>query len=316
MKKLFFLLALIAVKTNAQELTLQDAINLALKNSFDIQIAKNVVDANKINNNIGVAGGLPTVAATASNQESVVNINQKLNTGTEITRDGATSNNLTANVSGTMLLYNGYRVVATKKRLEILQQQSEQNKRNITVKASALDVAKEQMQEAISHLENVLGKIRAGKANPQMLDSVHVDYYGTPTPIAQVANVNTPDARTIVVQPWEKNLIAAIEKAITDANLGLNPQNDGIVIRLSIPPLTEERRKDLVKRVKAEGEAGKVAIRNIRKDVNEKIKKQQKEGVAEDDAKTAEAEVQKVTDSYIVKVDKHIEVKEKDIMTV
>jgi len=127
MKKLFFLLALIAVKTNAQELTLQDAINLALKNSFDIQIAKNVVDANKINNNIGVAGGLPTVAATASNQESVVNINQKLNTGTEITRDGATSNNLTANVSGTMLLYNGYRVVATKKRLEILQQQSEQN---------------------------------------------------------------------------------------------------------------------------------------------------------------------------------------------
>ncbi len=127
MKKLFFLLALIAVKTNAQELTLQDAINLALKNSFDIQITKNVADANKINNNIGVAGGLPSIAATASNQESVVNINQKLNTGTEITRDGATSNNLTANVSGTMLLYNGYRVVATKKRLEILQQQSEQN---------------------------------------------------------------------------------------------------------------------------------------------------------------------------------------------
>jgi outer membrane protein len=127
MKKLFFLLALIVVKTNAQELTLQDAINLALKNSFDIQIAKNVADANKINNNIGVAGGLPTVAATATNQESVVNINQKLNTGTEITRDGATSNILTANVSGTMLLYNGYRVVATKKRLETLQQQSEQN---------------------------------------------------------------------------------------------------------------------------------------------------------------------------------------------
>jgi outer membrane protein TolC len=127
MKKLFFLLALIVVKTNAQELTLQDAINLALKNSFDIQIEKNVADANKINNNIGVAGGLPTVAATATNQESVVNINQKLNTGTEITRDGATSNILTANVSGTMLLYNGYRVVATKKRLETLQQQSEQN---------------------------------------------------------------------------------------------------------------------------------------------------------------------------------------------
>lgn len=179
-----------------------------------------------------------------------------------------------------------------------------------------IEEAKDAMSKAVDHVENELTKIRAGKASPQMLDSVHVDYYGTPTPIAQVANVNTPDARTIVVQPWEKNLISAIEKAITDANLGLNPQNDGMVIRLAIPPLTEERRKDLVKRVKAEGEAGKVAVRNIRKDVNEKIKKQQKEGVAEDDAKTAEAEVQKVTDSYIVKVDKHIEVKEKDIMTV
>lgn len=179
-----------------------------------------------------------------------------------------------------------------------------------------IEEAKDTMSKAVDHVENELTKIRAGKASPQMLDSVHVDYYGTPTPIAQVANVNTPDARTIVVQPWEKNLISAIEKAITDANLGLNPQNDGVVIRLAIPPLTEERRKDLVKRVKAEGEAGKVAVRNIRKDVNEKIKKQQKEGVAEDDAKTAEAEVQKVTDSYIVKVDKHIEVKEKDIMTV
>lgn len=179
-----------------------------------------------------------------------------------------------------------------------------------------IEEAKDAMSKAVDHVENELTKIRAGKASPQMLDSVHVDYYGTPTPIAQVANVNTPDARTIVVQPWEKNLISAIEKAITDANLGLNPQNDGVVIRLVIPPLTEERRKDLVKRVKAEGEAGKVAVRNIRKDVNEKIKKQQKEGVAEDDAKTAEAEVQKVTDSYIVKVDKHIEVKEKDIMTV
>ncbi len=179
-----------------------------------------------------------------------------------------------------------------------------------------IEEAKDAMSKAVDHVENELTKIRAGKASPQMLDSVHVDYYGTPTPIAQVANVNTPDARTIVVQPWEKNLISAIEKAITDANLGLNPQNDGVVIRLAIPPLTEERRKDLVKRVKAEGEAGKVAVRNIRKDVNEKIKKQQKEGVAEDDAKTAEAEVQKVTDSYIVKVDKHIEIKEKDIMTV
>ena len=179
-----------------------------------------------------------------------------------------------------------------------------------------LEEAKENMSKAVDHVEQELTKIRAGKASPQMLDGIHVDYYGSPTPLSQVANVNTPDARTIVVQPWEKSLIPAIEKAITDANLGINPQNDGIVIRLSVPPLTEERRKDLVKKVKAEGEAGKVAIRNIRKDVNEKIKKLQKEGVSEDEAKTGESEVQKLTDSFILKVDKHIEVKEKDIMTV
>ncbi len=179
-----------------------------------------------------------------------------------------------------------------------------------------LEEAKENMSKAVDHVEQELTKIRAGKASPQMLDGIHVDYYGSPTPLSQVANVNTPDARTIVVQPWEKSLIPAIEKAITDANLGINPQNDGIVIRLSVPPLTEERRKDLVKKVKAEGEAGKVAIRNIRKDVNEKIKKLQKEGVSEDEAKTGESEVQKLTDSFILKVDKHIELKEKDIMTV
>jgi ribosome recycling factor len=179
-----------------------------------------------------------------------------------------------------------------------------------------LEEAKENMSKAVDHVEQELTKIRAGKASPQMLDGIHVDYYGSPTPLSQVANVNTPDARTIVVQPWEKSLISAIEKAITDANLGINPQNDGIVIRLSVPPLTEERRKDLVKKVKAEGEAGKVAIRNIRKDVNEKIKKLQKEGVSEDEAKVGEAEVQKLTDSFILKVDKHIELKEKDIMTV
>ncbi len=179
-----------------------------------------------------------------------------------------------------------------------------------------LEEAKENMSKAVDHVEQELTKIRAGKASPQMLDGIHVDYYGSPTPLSQVANVNTPDARTIVVQPWEKSLIPAIEKAITDANLGINPQNDGIVIRLSVPPLTEERRKDLVKKVKAEGEAGKVAIRNIRKDVNEKIKKLQKEGVSEDEAKVGEAEVQKLTDSFILKVDKHIELKEKDIMTV
>lgn len=179
-----------------------------------------------------------------------------------------------------------------------------------------LEEAKELMNKAVDHVENELTKIRAGKATPQMLDGIHVDYYGSSTPLAQVANVNTPDARTIVVQPWEKNMIPVIEKAISDANLGINPQNDGIVIRLSVPALTEERRKDLVKKVKAEGEAGKVAVRNIRKDTNEKIKKLQKEGVSEDEVKVGEAEVQKLTDSYILKIDKHIEVKEKDIMTV
>ncbi len=179
-----------------------------------------------------------------------------------------------------------------------------------------LEEAKEHMNKAVDHVEYELTKIRAGKASPQMLDGIVVDYYGNPTPLTQVANVNTPDARTIVVQPWEKNMIPVIEKAITDANLGINPQNDGSVIRLNIPPLTEERRKDLVKKVKAEGEAGKVAVRNIRKDVNEKIKKLQKEGVSEDEVKVGEAEVQKLTDSFILKIDKHIEVKEKDIMTV
>ncbi len=176
--------------------------------------------------------------------------------------------------------------------------------------------AKEHMSKAVDHVEYELTKIRAGKASPQMLDGIMVDYYGNPTPLNQVANVNTPDARTIVVQPWEKNMIPVIEKSITDANLGINPQNDGSVIRLNIPPLTEERRKDLVKKVKAEGEAGKVAVRNIRKDVNEKIKKLQKEGVSEDEVKVGEAEVQKLTDNFILKIDKHIEVKEKDIMTV
>ncbi len=179
-----------------------------------------------------------------------------------------------------------------------------------------IEDAKENMNKAVDHVELELQKIRAGKASPQMLDGIVVDYYGSPTPLSQVANVNTPDARTIVVQPWEKTLIPAIEKAITDANLGINPQNDGIVVRLNVPPLTEERRKDLVKKVKAEGEAGKIAIRNIRKDVNEKIKKAQKDGVSEDEAKVGEAEVQKLTDAYILKVDKHVELKDKDIMTV
>lgn len=179
-----------------------------------------------------------------------------------------------------------------------------------------LEDCKEGMIKAVAHAESELTKIRAGKASPAMLDGISVDYYGSQTPLSQVSNVNTPDARTIVVQPWEKTLIGVIEKAIIDANLGINPQNDGVIIRLSVPPLTEERRRDLVKKVKEEAERGRVAVRNIRKDANESIKKLKNDGVSEDEIKTGEAEVQKLTDGYIVKVDQLAEAKEKDIMTV
>ena len=176
--------------------------------------------------------------------------------------------------------------------------------------------AKSSMDKAIDHTDNELLKIRAGKASPAMLDGIVVDYYGTATPLAQVGNVNTPDARTLVIQPWEKSLLGPIEKAIMESNLGLNPQNDGVIIRINVPPLTEERRRDLVKKVKAEAEQGKIAIRNIRKDINEKIRKLKADGVSEDEMKTGEGEVQKLTDSYIIKVDQLSEAKEKDIMTV
>jgi ribosome recycling factor len=172
------------------------------------------------------------------------------------------------------------------------------------------------MEKAIEHCDSELQKIRAGKANPSMLDDIMVEYYGTPTPLNQVGSVNTPDARTIVIQPWEKSLLSGIEKAIMEANLGVNPQNDGVIIRINVPPLTEERRRDLVKKAKAEAETGKVAVRNIRKDANEKIRKLKSEGVSEDEMKTGEGEVQKLTDSYIAKVDVLSEAKEKDIMTV
>lgn len=176
--------------------------------------------------------------------------------------------------------------------------------------------AKALMDKAIAHADSELTKIRAGKANPAMLDDITVDYYGTATPLSQIGSVNTPDARTIVVQPWEKNLLPLIEKAIKEANLGVNPQNDGVIIRINVPPLTEERRRDLVKKAKGEAETGKVAVRNIRKDANEKIKKLKTEGVSEDEIKVGEAEVQKLTDAYIIKVDQLSEAKEKDIMTV
>lgn len=179
-----------------------------------------------------------------------------------------------------------------------------------------LDNAKEQMEKALSHLEAELVKVRAGKASPTMLESIAVDYYGTRTPLNQVANVNTADARTLVVQPWEKSMLTPIEKAIQAANLGLNPQNDGVLIRILVPALTEERRRDLVKKAKAESENAKVSLRTIRKEANEELKKLQKNGTPEDEVKSAETLVQNLVDSYVVKCDKHLEVKEKEIMTV
>mgnify|MGYP003434334662 FL=1 len=172
------------------------------------------------------------------------------------------------------------------------------------------------MQKALNHLEAELVKIRAGKANPNMLDGIVADYYGNPTPISQIANISALDARTISVQPWEKNMLQPIERAITMANIGINPQNDGNIIRLFLPPLTEERRKELVKRCNAEGEHAKVSIRNIRRDGIEGIKKLQKDGLSEDISKDAEKEAQDLTDKYILLVDKHLEAKEKEIMAV
>ncbi|HXS35371.1 MAG TPA: ribosome recycling factor [Flavipsychrobacter sp.] len=172
------------------------------------------------------------------------------------------------------------------------------------------------MKKAIGHLESEISKIRAGKANPQILDGIYVDYYGNPTPLNQVANITIPDARTLSIQPWEKQMLGPIEKAIIASNIGLNPQGDGQIIRLFLPPLTEERRKELVKRVNAEGEQAKVAIRSIRRDSIESIKKQQKDGLSEDVAKDGEARIQGITDKHIVLIDQHCKEKEKEIMTV
>lgn len=172
------------------------------------------------------------------------------------------------------------------------------------------------MTKAINHLEAELVKIRAGKASPTMLDGIMAEYYGNPTPINQVANVSVLDARTITVQPWEKNMLAVIERAIGAANIGINPQNDGVSIRLFLPPLTEERRKELVKKCNGEGEHAKVAVRNIRRDGIEHIKKLQKDGLSEDAAKDAEAHVQDTTNKYISLIEKHLAAKEKEIMAV
>ncbi len=176
--------------------------------------------------------------------------------------------------------------------------------------------AKAAMEKVISHLEAQLTKVRAGKANPAMLENLKVDYYGSMVPISQTASINTQDSRTLVIQPWEKSLLTPIEKAIMMANLGLNPQNDGILIRIVVPPLTEERRKELVKTAKAEGEEAKVGIRNLRKEAMEQVKALQKKGLPEDEAKGGETSIQQLTDDFVKKTDKHIEQKEKEILTV
>lgn len=178
------------------------------------------------------------------------------------------------------------------------------------------DLAQEGMDKAINHLETELVKVRAGKANPNLVDGIVVDYYGTPTPINQVGNISVADARTLTIQPWEKNMLQPIERAIIAANIGINPQNDGIMIRLFMPPLTEERRRELVKRSQGEGEHSKVAIRNIRRDAMEQVKKLQKNGLSEDVCKDAEKTIQETTDRFIALVDKHLAAKEKEIMTV
>ncbi|HEY9363131.1 MAG TPA: ribosome recycling factor [Chitinophagaceae bacterium] len=176
--------------------------------------------------------------------------------------------------------------------------------------------AEDSMAKAISHLEAELVKVRAGKATPQMLDGIMVDYYGNPTQLNQIANVNSVDARTLTIQPWEKNMLQPIERAIIASNIGINPQNDGVMIRMFLPPLTEERRKELVKKCNGEAEQSKVAIRSIRRDAIEQIKKLQKNGLSEDAAKDAEAEVQVLTDKYIATIEKQLLFKEKEIMAI
>ncbi len=179
-----------------------------------------------------------------------------------------------------------------------------------------MEMAKDSMEHAIEHLEKELVKIRAGKASPSMLQGVMVDYYGSMTPLHQVANVGTQDARTITVQPWEKAMIAPIEKAILNANLGFNPENNGEMVRINVPPLTEERRRDLMKQVLHEGEEARISIRSARKTANDEVKKMQKDGLSEDLAKDAEAEVQKMVDKYNKNIEDHIKAKEEEVMTV
>lgn len=179
-----------------------------------------------------------------------------------------------------------------------------------------LEITKENMENAISYLEKELGKVHAGKASPSILNGIFVDYYGVNTPLNQVANINTPDLKTVVVQPWEKNILALVEKAILAANIGLTPVNNGEVIHINIPALTEERRNQLVKQVKAEGENAKISIRNARKSANDDLRKLQNEGLSEDREKSAEDEVQEMTNDYSKKIDALLDAKEKVVMTI
>jgi len=178
------------------------------------------------------------------------------------------------------------------------------------------EMTREKMDKALEHLETELSRIRAGKANIHILDGIMVDYYGAMTPLNQVSNISTPDAKTIAIQPWEKKMIDPIEKAIQQANIGINPINNGELIRLIIPPLTEERRGELVKQVKNEGENARVSIRNSRREANDEYKQMQKSGLSEDDAKRAEENIQELTNEYSEKIEKIVEAKEEDIMTI
>lgn len=179
-----------------------------------------------------------------------------------------------------------------------------------------LDEARDLMNKAVKHVSAELVKIRAGKASPAMLEGLMVEYYGNPTPINQVASITSPDARTLMIKPWEKNVIPDIEKAIINSDLGLNPQNDGQQVIINIPQLTEERRLTLVKQAKHEGEQGKISVRNVRKETNDNLKQLQKEGISEDDVKRAEDKVQALTDEYTKKIDEILTKKESEIMTV
>ena len=181
---------------------------------------------------------------------------------------------------------------------------------------AAIDKASSQMGQAIEHLEKELQRLRTGKASPSLVSGIMVDYYGSPTPMSQVANISAIDSRSISIQPWEKTLVPAIEKAIFESNIGLTPQSDGESVRINIPPLTEERRKDLAKQAKALGEDAKVSIRNARRDANNLISREVKAGYPEDQAKGKEKTVQDLTDKYSKSVEETILAKEKDIMTV